>query len=50
MWLIRHGGQTVGYVVLTFDYGLEYGGREMFIDELYVRASHRAVSGRGRSP
>ncbi len=35
---------VVGYLVLTFGYSLEFHGRDAFIDELFIRASHR---GRG---
>jgi ribosomal protein S18 acetylase RimI-like enzyme len=35
-WLVRHGGATVGYVVLTLGFSLESGGRDGFIDELYI--------------
>lgn len=31
----------VGYLALTFGYSLEYGGRDAFIDEVYVDRSHR---------
>lgn len=43
-WFIRLGKETVGYVVLTFGYSLEFQGRDAFVDELYLRASAR---GRG---
>ena len=43
-WLICENSTPVGYVVLTFGYSLEYLGRDAFIDELYLRESHR---GRG---
>src|SRR4030095_13969582 len=43
-WLICDQQTAVGYVVLTFGYSLEYLGRDAFIDELYLRESHR---GRG---
>ena len=36
VFLVRHGAEIAGYIVLTFDYGLEAGGREMFIDELFL--------------
>jgi ribosomal protein S18 acetylase RimI-like enzyme len=37
-WLFRASpeGPVVGYVVLTFGFSIEYGGRDCFIDELYV--------------
>ncbi|MGD1866167.1 MAG: GNAT family N-acetyltransferase [Phormidesmis sp.] len=44
VWLIQAGKETVGYIVLTFSYRLEYRGRYAFLDELYVRESKR---GRG---
>jgi GNAT superfamily N-acetyltransferase len=43
-WLICDGQEPVGYVVLTFGYSLEFLGRDAFIDEFYLRPSHR---GRG---
>jgi len=43
-WLLRDGGVAVGYFVLTLGWSLEYGGRDAFVDELYVSPSHR---GRG---
>jgi len=41
LWLIQAGDQSVGYVVLTLSYSLEYGGREAFIDELFIQSDHR---------
>jgi len=43
-WLICDGPAPIGYVVLTLGYSVEYHGRDAFVDELYIRASHR---GRG---
>jgi diamine N-acetyltransferase len=43
-WLICEAEHPVGYLVLTFGYSLEYLGRDAFIDEFYLRESHR---GRG---
>ena len=43
-WLICDSTVPVGYVVLTFGYSLEYLGRDAFLDEFYIRESHR---GRG---
>lgn len=43
-WLICDGEVAVGYIVLTFGYSLEYLGRDAFIDEFFLRESHR---GRG---
>jgi ribosomal protein S18 acetylase RimI-like enzyme len=44
VFLIRDGEAVAGYVALTFQYGLEAGGREIFIDELFIKEPHR---GRG---
>ena len=43
-WLICEDSTPVGYIVLTLGYSLEFLGRDAFIDELYLRESHR---GRG---
>ena len=43
-WLIFDGQTPVGYIVLALGYSLEYLGRDAFIDEFYLRESHR---GRG---
>jgi GNAT superfamily N-acetyltransferase len=41
LWLIAHGEEAIGYLVLTLGYSFEYGGRDAFIDEVYIRESHR---------
>ncbi len=43
-WLIRERGSIIGYVVLTLGYSIEYGGRDAFIDDLYLAPEAR---GRG---
>lgn len=40
-WLILQGGEAVGYVVATLGFAVQQGGRDAFIDELYVAAPHR---------
>ncbi len=40
-WLIYWREEAVGYVVLTYDYGLDSGGREAVIDEFYLRTDYR---------
>ena len=44
IWLIREEQEVLGYVALCFGYSIEFGGRDAFIDEIYVAPSHR---GRG---
>jgi GNAT superfamily N-acetyltransferase len=40
-WLICESGDPVGYLLLCFDYSLEYGGKGSWIDELFVDKAHR---------
>lgn len=41
VWLIQQAKQTIGYIVLTFGYSLEYRGRDAFVDEFYIQESYR---------
>ena len=41
IWLIRHEGRDVGYVLLAFSFSLEFNGRIAFVDELFIEPSHR---------
>ena len=43
VWLISDEGQAIGYVALTLGYSLEYHGRDAFVDEIFVQASHRRM-------
>lgn len=43
-WIVKDGEAAVGYFMLTLGWSLEYGGRDAFVDELFVSPSHR---GRG---
>ena len=40
-FLIRDEQLTVGYLVLSFDFSLEYGGKNAWIDELFIRPEFR---------
>jgi len=44
VWLIQLADETIGYIVLTLAYRLEYRGYYAFLDELYIREDQR---GRG---
>jgi len=44
VFLFESSGSTLGYAVLTFNYDLEYAGRDAFLTDLFVAASSR---GRG---
>jgi GNAT superfamily N-acetyltransferase len=39
--LIRVDGAAAGYLVITFGFSLEFGGRNAFLDELYLRENFR---------
>lgn len=41
IWLIQDKTEAVGYVVLTLGFSLEYHGRDAFLDEIYIKESHR---------
>ncbi|MCA8945168.1 MAG: GNAT family N-acetyltransferase [Planctomycetes bacterium] len=41
-------GQPAGYAVVTWNYDLEYGGRDAFLTELWIEPAHRG-KGHGRS-
>jgi ribosomal protein S18 acetylase RimI-like enzyme len=42
--VIRAAGSAAGYALIAFGFSLEYGGRDAFVDEIYLRAEYR---GRG---
>ena len=44
LWLILSEGAPVGYLILALGFSFEYGGRDAFIDEVYICETHR---GRG---
>ncbi len=41
VWLIEDSPGPVGYVVLTLGYSMEYGGRDAFVDDLFIRQGFR---------
>ncbi|MGH7123211.1 MAG: GNAT family N-acetyltransferase [Stellaceae bacterium] len=45
-WMVRRAGEAIGYVVLTLGFSIEHGGRDGFIDDLYLIPSARG-SGTG---
>ena len=36
IWLILTDAAVAGYIALTFGYSIEFGGKDAFIDELYI--------------
>lgn len=41
IWMIRRQGQDIGYMVATYGFSLEFYGRGIVIDELFVAEAHR---------
>jgi diamine N-acetyltransferase len=41
LWTIYADELMVGYAVLAFGFSFEFGGRDAFIDELYITESYR---------
>jgi GNAT superfamily N-acetyltransferase len=40
-YIVREELKPIGYLVICFDYSLEYRGKGAWIDELFVEAAHR---------
>lgn len=43
VWLIRKTDLVIGYIVVCFGYSIEFGGREVIIDELYIESPERGM-------
>lgn len=41
VYIVREEWAPIGYLVICFDYSLEYRGKGAWIDELFVEAAHR---------
>lgn len=40
-WLIYSKNEIVGYMILTFVFSFEYGGKIAFVDELFIKETAR---------
>lgn len=40
-WLIYADNEIAGYVILTYIFSFEYGGKIAFVDELFIKESAR---------
>ena len=40
-WLIYSENEIVGYIILTFIFSFEYGGKIAFVDELFIKENAR---------
>ena len=47
VWVLTRSGSVAGYAVMTVGFSMEYGGRDAFLDDLFVRKAHRGF-GLGR--
>ncbi|MCB1472820.1 MAG: GNAT family N-acetyltransferase [Rhodobiaceae bacterium] len=47
VFLIEVAGKTIGYAILCHGFSVEYGGRDCFLDEIYIAPGHR-TAGHGR--
>ena len=43
VWIVQQGAEDVGYLVVTFLFGMEYGGLMAVVDDFYVRPASRNV-------
>lgn len=43
VWVVELAGATIGYVALCFGYSIEFGGRDAFVDEMYLVPEHRGT-------
>jgi ribosomal protein S18 acetylase RimI-like enzyme len=41
VWLIQSGEESIGYIVLTYDFSLEFHGKVAFVDEIFIRSEYR---------
>jgi ribosomal protein S18 acetylase RimI-like enzyme len=47
-WLLQHRRRFIGYLICTFGFDLEFGGRQATITDFYLRAGYRR-KGLGRA-
>lgn len=41
IWLIYASGKAIGYIAICFGYSIEFGGRDAFVDELFIEEQAR---------
>ncbi|MCB9638261.1 MAG: GNAT family N-acetyltransferase [Myxococcales bacterium] len=47
IWLIQYQEKCAGYLILAFGYSVEFGGRDAFVDEVFLLPEYRG-KGLGR--
>jgi GNAT superfamily N-acetyltransferase len=40
-WMLEVDGASIGYAIVTFGFDLEYGGRDAFLTDLYLKPAWR---------
>ena len=40
-WFVEEDGRMIGYIILSFDYSLEHGGRNAWVDEFFIEPAWR---------
>lgn len=45
LWVLDQASSLTGYVVVTWGYSLESGGRDVVLDEIYVAEQGRGLGG-----
>lgn len=43
IWLVQNENMIIGYLILAFSYSFEHGGRDAFIDELFLKSEYRRM-------
>lgn len=43
VWFIRFGSEDVGYIILTFSYDVEFGGRQGTVTDFYIIDGYRRL-------
>ena len=43
VWIIQAGSQDVGYVVVTYCFGMTYGGLSAVVDDFFIRPAFRGM-------
>ncbi|MCE7999272.1 MAG: GNAT family N-acetyltransferase [Rhodobiaceae bacterium] len=45
IWIVESEGETAGYLILTIGFSMYYGGKDGFIDELFLKEAYRGQGG-----
>ncbi len=45
VWIVEADGEAAGYLILTIGFSMYYGGKDGFIDELFLKEEYRGQGG-----